>query len=120
MNNNQFGAKLKEIRKAKGLTQFELAEKAGIDEKHLSRIENGKNFPFYPTLLKLLNALDLNIEEVGLDITKLVVNSNPLMVKAMQILNSANNDRELKIYLTALTVTQKILKNEFNDETEQF
>lgn len=118
MSNNQFGTKLKEIRKSRGLTQFELAERVGIDEKHLSRIENGKNFPFYPTLIKLLNALDLKIEDVGLDITKLEIKPNPLMVKAMQILNSANNDRELKTYLTALMITQKIMKNEINDETE--
>ena len=40
--NSTFGAKLKELRKAKGLTQQALAEKASIDDKHLCRIENGK------------------------------------------------------------------------------
>lgn len=42
MNNKNFGKKLRDLRKAKGFTQEVLAEKAEIDEKHLSRIENGK------------------------------------------------------------------------------
>lgn len=118
MDNNKFGNKLKEIRKTRGLTQFELAELVGIDEKHLSRIETGKNLPTYPTLVKLLNALNLKIEDVGLDITKFEVKSNPLMIKALRILNSAESDRELKAYLTSLMVTQKVLKNDVNEEKE--
>ncbi len=47
MNNNNFGKKLRILRKAKGFTQEVLAEKAEIDEKHLSRIEYGKYFPTY-------------------------------------------------------------------------
>lgn len=47
--NSTFGARLKELRKAKGLTQQALAEKANIDDKHLCRIENGKYFPTYST-----------------------------------------------------------------------
>ncbi len=36
------GKKIKEIKKKRGLTQDFLAEKVGIDAKHLSRIECGK------------------------------------------------------------------------------
>ena len=46
--NGTFGIKLKELRKAKGLTQQALAEKANIDDKHLCRIENGKYFQHMP------------------------------------------------------------------------
>lgn len=42
---NTFGRRLKELRKSKGLTQQVLAELAGIDEKHLCRIENGNISP---------------------------------------------------------------------------
>lgn len=54
MNNNDFGKNLRILRKAKGFTQEVLAEKAEIDEKHLSRIENGRYFPTYSTLSRLL------------------------------------------------------------------
>lgn len=107
---NTFGNKLRELRKAKGYTQQALAEKAGIDEKHLSRVENGKYFPTYTTLNKLLTALSVTVEEVGLDLNQIKVNDNPLMAKALQILNSAKDDNELKCYLDSLKATQKALE----------
>ena len=107
---NAFGKKLKELRKSKGYTQQALAEKAGIDEKHLSRIENGKYFPTYVTLNKLLTALGVSLEEAGLDLEQIKVNDNPIMAKALQILNTAKDDRELSCYLESLKVTQKALE----------
>lgn len=108
--NNTFGNKLRELRKSKGYTQQALAEKANIDEKHLCRVENGKYFPTYNTLNKLLNALGVTLEEAGLDLEQIKVNSNPLMIKALQILNSAKDDTELKCYLDSLKATQKALE----------
>lgn len=110
MNNNQFGKKLKELRKAKGLTQETLAEKADIDEKHLSRIENGKYFPTYLTLTRLLKALDTSIEETGLELEKVDDNKSSTYLKAVQILNSTTNENELNCYLEALKLVQKTLK----------
>ena len=54
------GKRIKEIRKSKGFTQELLAESAGIDSKHLSRIECGVNFPSLDLLNKI--AVLLNIE----------------------------------------------------------
>lgn len=107
---NTFGNKLRELRKAKGYTQQALAEKAGIDEKHLSRIENGKYFPTFTTLNKLLNALGATLDEVGLNLEEIKINTNSLMAKALQILNSAKDDTELKCYLDSLKATQKALE----------
>lgn len=107
--NNTFGARLKELRKSKGLTQQALAEKANIDDKHLCRIENGKYFPTHITLSKLLNALGVTIKEVGLDLEQININNNPIMAKALQILNSAKDDNELNCYLESLKATQRAL-----------
>lgn len=109
-NNNTFGNRLRELRKAKGYTQQALAEKAGIDEKHLSRVENGKYFPTHATLNKLLNALDTSIDEAGLNLEEVKINNNPIMAKALQILNSAKDDKELSCYLDSLKATQKALE----------
>lgn len=35
------GARIKELRTGRGLSQEELAEMVGVDPKHLSRIETG-------------------------------------------------------------------------------
>lgn len=42
---NALGEKLRKLRKAKGLTQGELAEKAGIGINTMVRYETGKNSP---------------------------------------------------------------------------
>lgn len=105
--NNTFGNRLKELRKAKGYTQQSLAEKADIDEKHLSRVENGKYFPTYTTLNKLLNALGVSVEEAGLDLEQAKINNNPIMAKALHILNSAKDDKELTCYLDSLKAIKR-------------
>lgn len=110
MNNTEFGKRLKELRKSKGYTQQALAEKAEIDEKHLSRVENGKYFPSFATLNKLLAALGVTLDEVGIDLEQAEVKQNPLYSKALQILNSAKNDNELACYLEGLKTIQKALK----------
>ncbi len=110
MNNNEFGKKLKELRKSKGFTQQALAEKAEIDEKHLSRVENGKYFPSYATLNKLLNALGVTLNEVGFQLEQAEIHKNPLYSKAVQILNSAKDDNELSCYIDSLKAVQKALK----------
>ncbi len=114
MNNKIFGEKLRLARRAKGLTQQEVAEMADIDEKHLSRIENGKFFPTFNTLNRLLVALDLSLDETGLDFQKLN-SANPMYIKALQILNSAENDTELGCYLEVLTTTNNII-NKIQDK----
>ena len=70
MKNSEFGKRLRELRKSRGYTQQCLAEKAEIDEKHLSRVENGKYFPSYATLNKLLTALGVTLDEVGIELNK--------------------------------------------------
>lgn len=110
MNNNNFGKNLRILRKAKGFTQEVLAEKAEIDEKHLSRIENGKYFPTYSTLSKLLKALGTSIEETGLELENVEENKNQVYLKAVQILNSAADNIELNCYLESLKLTQKNIK----------
>ncbi len=107
---NTFGNRLRKLRKVKGFTQQALAEKANIDEKHLSRIENGKYFPTYNTLNNLINALGVTLEEVGLDLGQVKISDNPIMIKALQILNSAKDDEELRCYLESLKATQKALE----------
>ena len=59
---NDIGKFIKEARKERGLTQLQLAKKAGFGKrKHtISEIENGSN-PGWNQLKKILDAMDLNI-----------------------------------------------------------
>ena len=50
---------LQNARKRKHLKQSELAEIIGISEKHLSKIETGKNYPSLDNFLKIIEVLGL-------------------------------------------------------------
>ena len=57
----EMGARIKEFRENSNLTLEDLAAQADIDGEVLSRIENSEFFPPLATLLKLANALDVEI-----------------------------------------------------------
>ncbi len=54
-----FGKRLKEIRQKRGFTQFQLAEMAEIDAKHMSHIETGRSFPKADLIEKFANILNV-------------------------------------------------------------
>ena len=54
----ELGKRIKEIRKTKGLTQEQLAEKVGIEPPNISYIENGKYSPTIENFEKICIALD--------------------------------------------------------------
>lgn len=53
------GERIKSIRKSRGFTQEELAEKAGIKSTYVTGIETGKRNTSLKTIAKLLTALDV-------------------------------------------------------------
>ncbi len=58
----QLGAIIRRARKATGLSQTELGEKAGVWQETVSRIETGQGSTRVDTILDILAALQLEIE----------------------------------------------------------
>ena len=58
------GMRIKEIRRSKGLSQEQLAEKADINSKYLSRMERGTENPTLDMFIKLSNALEIEMREM--------------------------------------------------------
>jgi len=58
------GARIKEIRSKRGITQDQLSERMEINPKYLSSIERGKENPTLNTLLKLSESLEVSLDEV--------------------------------------------------------
>lgn len=58
------GAKIKEVRKTKGLSQEELAESAKINLRTIQRIENNESEPRGKTLHLICDAVDINVEDI--------------------------------------------------------
>lgn len=53
-----FGARLREVRQERGLTQVQVGERTGIAQNHISEIERGIRVPSVVTMLRLAAALE--------------------------------------------------------------
>lgn len=60
----QFGHLLKDARMAKGLTQEELAFRAGMSVPYLSEIERGRSSPSLTMLVDLAVALEIHLADL--------------------------------------------------------
>jgi transcriptional regulator with XRE-family HTH domain len=52
---------MKQIRKDKGLTQQDLADRSGLTISAISRYESGSRVPQYDSLVKIIKALEAEI-----------------------------------------------------------
>lgn len=64
----KLGAKIKELRRKKGLTQHDLSERSGLSLRTIQRIENSENKPSVYSLRKIGEALDytFNLKEFNI------------------------------------------------------
>ena len=58
------GRQIKALRKRRGLSQEDLADRAAISAKYLSRVEVGRQSPTLDVLLRLANGLDVEPYEL--------------------------------------------------------
>ena len=64
MDIKQGGQVIQRMRKERGMTQEQLAEKVGVDSNSISRIERGRLIPALPTLIGICNALEIGADAV--------------------------------------------------------
>ena len=66
----QISNKIKEKRKAKGITVQELADKADVSKGLISQIENNRTVPSLLVLVNIIRALNLDMNEFFMDINQ--------------------------------------------------
>ena len=64
MNLIKIGEFLQELRKEKGLTQEQLAEKVGVARRTVSRWETGSNMPDLDILMELSDLYSVDLREI--------------------------------------------------------
>ncbi len=64
MDYYKIGQKIRKYRKAKGLSQEELAEKVNISVTHISHIETGNTKLSLPVFVDLANALEVQADDL--------------------------------------------------------
>lgn len=92
----KLGARIKELRKQKGFSQERLAEMIDISQNSLSKIEIGENFLSADTLEKLLQALNINVQQL-FDFEHLK-NNKELLNDIYEYLNNLDNDKLVIVY----------------------
>ncbi len=60
----RFGEQVRRARRAKGMTQQELADVLDITSKSISYIERGENYPSPENIFRLAKTLDMSLDEV--------------------------------------------------------
>ena len=98
------GERIKELRKAKGLSQNSLSEKVDIETKHLSRIEVGKSYPSLDTLQRIAKALEADLKDF-FDFTPEMTREQCLKRISTLLKNASSSELSLILRLIK-TITQ--------------
>lgn len=61
---HRFAARLRELRRGRGLSQAQLAEQASVAASYITRLENGSSAPNLDTLSRLAMALNVALSEL--------------------------------------------------------
>ena len=102
------GKIIKNARKSAKLTKAELAEKIDMSEKNLGNIENGKQFPQINNFFRILEVLNLSVEDFGVNQKEKSDKIREDLIQSIYLLN----DTELEIYLNILKyISQLTYKN---------
>ncbi len=64
LNYEEIGGKIRAFRKAKGMSQEQLAEKIWISTTHMSHIETGTTKLSLPVLVDISNALEVGVDNL--------------------------------------------------------
>lgn len=98
-----FAARLRELRRLRGMSQAELAELARVTPSYVWKLESGKSAPGLDLMERLAQALGVSLAELLPDVTPPDTTA-VLKERAQQMTSSllANADRETLLTLNSL------------------
>lgn len=100
--------KIKEYRKRARLTQAQLGEKIGITDKHICKIENATYAPSVETFLKIVDILNISLEEFGINTG--TAQRNKTRDDFIKLLHSINNKELDFLYENLQTLLNTLRK----------
>ena len=117
MNAEYTGKKIAELRKEKGLTQKDLAEKLNVTDKAVSKWERGINFPELTVMENLAEALDTTVvdllslekatsEEVVEEVTRLSVFEKEHILQELRIRSYLKIIIEIVVFLALIQASK--------------
>lgn len=100
------GKTIQMLRKNKHIKQSELSEKIGISEKHLSKIETGRNLPSLDNFLKMAQILNFGLDDFGIKVT---ANEGKYKQELLKIAYSVSEE-DAKSYCKLINTIESIIK----------
>lgn len=82
------GRAIRQIRKAKGITQGALSLQAGISPSHLQRIETGERQPTEDALHLMCIGLGISAEDVTYEVETLILVTDPAHARMVRSAHS--------------------------------
>ena len=114
------GIHIRNIRKQKGLTQKELAQKVSLDFTQLNRIETGKSEPSLKNLKLIAECLEVSIDQIVYgkeNIEEPVSTQNkPLWEKIRLIERLNEEDKNALIKIIDIALTKEKFTNFFKEQ----
>ena len=102
----KIGEQIKKYRLMRGMTQNDLAEKIGITEKQISKIETGVHYPMFENFVKIMDVLGVQMKDFDYEIQ---TENNIIRNSILKILNRAT-DSELKYYSVLIKQLDRLFK----------
>lgn len=99
------GARIKELRRLRALSQEKLAEMINIDPKHLSRIEVGRSFPSMDTLTAIAKSLQVEMKDL-FEFAHQKKSSQELTKAICNLLKEAGEDKQRLILKVARAIVR--------------
>jgi len=100
------GKTIKFFREKNNLTQQELAEKIGISDKHMSKIERGIYVPTLTNFIKIVSVLNISLSEFNFPEIEEHKSSRRELLELIQ----ASNENEIEYFLAVFKATKTFLK----------
>ena len=93
MNQKKVGSFLKELRKEKGITQEQFAEKLNVSGRSISRWETGNNMPDISLLVEIADFYDVDVREIIEGERKSEMMDKEVREVAEKMADYANNEK---------------------------
>jgi len=113
---------LKQVREAKGLSQKELATLLDMAQAQYSRIESGKTDPSFSTVVKVAQALGLDLSELfkADEIFSTTNSYDKTLMEKLRLLDSLDDVEKKSIYnLIDSLISKKKLKDNLSNLLDQ-
>ncbi len=122
MTNKELGANIRKIRELKGFTQDNLATEIEVNQRTISRIENGTLSPKFDLIVKISKTLSVSLSQLLSFNESLIFNNYNQTQKGGSFIayNNTEIERVEKLYRELLNEKDEIislLKNEIHKNT---